>query len=82
MPTDVLVGRLGRKTEPDAGAPSLIVTVAGAGYKFTLRCLTRNRRGPPRSTVPRLGPRTPDRLAKQAHINKRRITVGVTMKIA
>jgi DNA-binding winged helix-turn-helix (wHTH) protein len=30
----VLVGRLGRKIEQDAGAPSLIVTVAGAGYKF------------------------------------------------
>ncbi len=34
---DVLVGRLRRKIEPDIGAPSLIVTVMGAGYKFTPR---------------------------------------------
>ena len=40
-PVDALIkkmvtelGRLGRKIEQDAGAPSLIVTVAGAGYKF------------------------------------------------
>src|SRR5947209_6939043 len=34
---DVLVGRLRRKIEPGAGAPSLIVTVTGAGYKFIPR---------------------------------------------
>ena len=31
---DVLVGRLRRKIEPDAKQPTLIVTVAGEGYKF------------------------------------------------
>ncbi len=31
---DVLVGRLRRKIEPDAKRPTLIVTVAGEGYKF------------------------------------------------
>ncbi len=34
---DVLVGRLRRKIEPNAKAPRFIVTVLGAGYKFTVR---------------------------------------------
>ncbi len=33
---DVLVGRLRRKIEPDAKQPTLIVTVAGEGYKFAM----------------------------------------------
>src|SRR6516165_12052125 len=32
---DVLIGRLRRKIEPDPKKPSFIVTVQGAGYKFT-----------------------------------------------
>jgi predicted ATPase/DNA-binding winged helix-turn-helix (wHTH) protein len=32
---DVLVSRLRRKIEPDPGAPRLILTVPGLGYKFT-----------------------------------------------
>lgn len=32
---DVLVGRLRKKIEPDPTTPSLVVTMAGAGYKFT-----------------------------------------------
>ena len=33
---DALVGRLRRKIEPDAKRPTLIVTVAGEGYKFAI----------------------------------------------
>lgn len=32
---DVLVGRLRKKIEPDPAAPSLILTIPGAGYKFS-----------------------------------------------
>jgi DNA-binding winged helix-turn-helix (wHTH) protein len=34
---DVLVGRLRRKIEADPKSPTLIITVPGAGYKFTQR---------------------------------------------
>jgi adenylate cyclase len=54
---DVLVGRLRRKIEPDAGAPSLIVTVTGAGYKFTPRISPAPdaaSSGPPSSSAERL----------------------------
>ncbi|MGH7463020.1 MAG: winged helix-turn-helix domain-containing protein, partial [Longimicrobiales bacterium] len=37
---DVLVGRLRRKIEHDPKTPRLIVTVSGAGYKFTARAQT------------------------------------------
>jgi DNA-binding winged helix-turn-helix (wHTH) protein len=34
---DVLVGRLRRKIEPEPGAPRLIVTVPGVGYRFATK---------------------------------------------
>ncbi len=34
---DVLVGRLRRKIEPEPGAPQLIVTVPGMGYRFAIK---------------------------------------------
>ncbi|HTU54930.1 MAG TPA: AAA family ATPase [Acetobacteraceae bacterium] len=58
---DMLVSRLRRKIEPDPGAPRLIVTVPGAGYKFMERPgpveASRDKADGPAEALPRLAER-------------------------
>jgi class 3 adenylate cyclase len=68
---DMLVARLRRKIEPNAGKPQFIVTVPGGGYKFVPRV----REGAP-TAVQATSPASQDRNRRGAqHAERRQLTV-------